>query len=156
MSKIVVCEYEKAKHREDVLYIAENMRAIDRFEVKAFGCKDVLQALEDSISNSEVSVLVKGEKPLCVLGLSLVDSENRRAVWLLGVDDMKSYKKEFLCYGYLVLTYWFSEFGAMYNYISVDNDKSIRWLKWLGASFSEPFLLGGQLFREFILDERSF
>ena len=43
------------------------------------------------------------------------------------------------------------EHDRLYNYISVYNDKSIRWLKRLGASFSEPFLLNGEQFLLFIL-----
>ena len=156
MREIVIAEYEEAKHREDVLYVAQNMRAIDRLEIAAFGYGDGLTALRASMDNSLVSLVVKGETPLCVLGVSAGREACGRAVWLLATEDIEGYKREFLQYGYLLLSYWFGEFGAMYNYVSVENRKSVRWLEWLGASWSEPFLFGGQEFRQFILDERSF
>lgn len=156
MKDIVIAEYEKQKHQEDILYIAEKMRPIDKLEVGAFGYSDSLEALKASMKNSHISLVVKGETPLCVLGLSSGQEEYGRAVWLLATEDMEGYRKEFLKYSYLILSYWVQEFGALYNYVAVENKKSIRWLKWLGASLSEPFFIGGCEFRRFILDERSF
>lgn len=149
-------EYDEVKHQEDIQYIASNLRTVDQFEVQAFGYDDYLEAIKVSIANAKVCFVVKGECPICVFGLSNLELNKNNAVWLLAAKDIKRYKKEFLKYSYLIINYWFNEFGAMYNYISVENKDSIRWLKWLGASFSEPFLIGGYEFKEFILDERSF
>lgn len=155
MKHVTIDEYDYTKHYADILYIANNLRQIDRLEVEAFGFTDYLQAIEKSMDNAEVVFVVKGDKPLCVFGLG-EESNGIRVVWLLASEGIEKYKREFIEYSYPILKFWFKEYGPMFNYISVENINSIRWLKWLGANFSEPFLIGGQGFKEFTLDERSF
>ena len=66
---------------------------------------------------------------------------------------MEPRRRQFVKMSRNVLERWQQEHGALYNFVSVENIKSIRWLKWLGAVFYEPQPMGvnGEMFQLFVL-----
>lgn len=156
MKPLTIERFAKNKHKQDLLYLANNLRKIDCLEIKGLGFKNNIEAIKCSIGSSGIVLIVKGEKPFCVFGLSNRTNSIGKVVWLVATEKINSYKKDFLILGYQILKLWCREFGALYNYISIKNTNSIRWLKWLGATFSEPFFIGKEKYMQFTLTERSF
>ena len=138
----------------DIDEFVTNLREADKLEAYAMGYDDLKEAIETSLDCAYISFVARAEdnKALCIFGLSSVThSEYGRAVWFLGTKEMDKYSREFVYYSKIIINEMLKNNERLYNYISVHNDKSIRWLKRLGASFSEPFLLNGEEFLLFIL-----
>ncbi len=69
-------------------------------------------------------------------------------IWFLSSDAIDLHKREFMQGSRKVLEDWQARYGALFNLVMEENNKSIRWLKWLGASFlmeidvhGHPFVL---------------
>lgn len=150
MKKLILESYKEL----DVDDFIINLREADKLEAHAMGYDSLREAIETSLECAYISFVAKGEngETLCIFGLSsLTHSEYGRAVWFLGTKEMDNYSREFVYYSKIIINEMLKEHDRLYNYISVENDKSIRWLKRLGASFSEPFILNGEKFLLFIL-----
>ena len=138
----------------DIDEFVTNLREADKLEAYAMGYDDLKEAIETSLDCAYISFVARADDNtiLCIFGLSSVThSEYGRAVWFLGTKEMDKYSREFVYYSKIIISEMLKNNERLYNYISVHNDKSIRWLKRLGASFSEPFLLNGEEFLLFIL-----
>ena len=155
MKQIIVEGYEKELHQENIEELINNLREVDKMEVKAMGYDRLREAIDISLNYAYISFVAKGEDnaTLCIFGLSsLVHREYGRAVWFLGTEEMDKYQREFVHYAKIIINEMLKEHERLYNYVSVRNDKSIRWLKRLGASFSEPFLINGEEFVIFVME----
>lgn len=143
--KILKAElYHKEQHEKDIEDLSKHLRKQDKEELKALGYNNLKEVCERTLDVSDISFIVKTEnnEPLCIFGVSIHETEYGRPVWLLGNEKLRRYKKEFLINSVVVIRQWVNQYGKLYNYIDCRNEKSIRWLKWLGANFSKPFPLG--------------
>lgn len=138
----------------DIDEFIANLREADKLEAHAMGYDSLKEAIETSLDCAYISFVARAEdnKAICIFGLSSVThTEYGRAVWLLGTKEMDKYSREFVYYSKIIIAEMLKNNERLYNYISVHNDKSIRWLKRLGAEFSKPFNLNGEQFLLFIL-----
>ena len=138
----------------DIDKFVTNLREADKLEAYAMGYDSLKEAIQTSLDCAYISFVARAEngEAICIFGLSSVThSEYGRAVWFLGAKEMDGYSKEFVYYSKIIIKEMLKNNERLYNYISVHNDKSIRWLKRLGAEFSEPFSLNGEEFLLFIL-----
>lgn len=157
MDKCKLVVYKKKKHEYAVKEIADNLREIDRYELRAVGYDDAEQGIRQSIEEScLVMMMTNGKKPVCIFGLSKETYEYGRVIWCLGTDDIDKHKKAFVMYSRNVLTWWRDQYGSLFNYVAAKNVKSIRWLKSMGAVFRSPRPINdnGDLFRLFTIDRR--
>lgn len=132
----------------DILYIAQNMRAADLGELRASHgdeC-DVLALLRRSVGQSSLAVTTvdacTGE-PVAIFGagpLSLLSDIG--VPWMLGTERMFDFPRELLADGRRWVGAMLQDFSELANYVDVRNDLSVRWLKRLGFSFSEPVPYG--------------
>lgn len=156
LKELILENYDELKHKEDVLYIADNLRNQDKEELKACGYDNFLAVILSSLNGAGISFIVKSvdHKPLCVFGISSHKDKNLGTpIWFLSVDCIDEYRKEFIYYAGQVVKLWAENFGKLYNYVSVGNTKSMTWLKRLGAKFSKPIPYGanGDLFVRFTI-----
>jgi len=117
---------------DDILTVARNMRAADVHEVAAAGGRTPLQALVDSVQESDASFVacLDGE-PVCIFGCSQ-ESETRGVVWLLGTDAMVKNLRLFAPESRRLLDEWADCFGTIYNYVDASNMVALRWLTRMG------------------------
>lgn len=136
--------YDKSKHKKDIDTFANNLRDDDINELKAIGYTNLKEVYLESLEGSEISIVVKSmqNEMLCIFGLSMIKTMYGRGIWCLCSKKIIEYKKEFLVNSYLVIEEWLNKYEKLYNYVDCRNEKTIRWLKWLGAKFSEPFPFG--------------
>ena len=67
--------------------------------------------------------------------------------WLLGTHRMHLIKRSFIKYSKEWLNRLFNDsYNVLTNYVMIENELSIRWLKWLGAVFNESNIEGYQQF----------
>lgn len=150
--------FKKSKHEHVIKEIADHMREIDVFEMHAIGVTDVEDGIRRSIEESDVVLFLADgrQRPLCIFGVSRESYEHGHVIWCLGTDDIDKHKKDFVLFSRYVLTWWTNQYGRLFNYVSAKNDKSIRWLKSMGATVDIPKPINddGDLFRLFTLDRR--
>lgn len=138
---------------DHVAFVASNMRQADREEVAASSGKSPFEALEFSLSRSSVSrtVLVDGV-PAGMFGCGDLNIlTNVGSPWLLATDDIASSRRQFLAASVDWRDQLLQRYSTLRNVVDDRNLASIRWLKWLGFSFSEAFPIrkGGPAFRLF-------
>lgn len=145
-------------HESKIKYITDHIREADAKELIAMtGSCDVFKMINDSVDVADLSFIATTEDgiPLCVFGLSNVETSHGRAIWLIGSKELDGFSKEFLVYSMAILQKWVGEYGNLYNFIHVENKKSARWLKSVGAKFSKKsILVNGEYFRLFSIGRK--
>jgi hypothetical protein len=124
---------------DDIPYIASNLRAADKAEMRAVLGSDVHP--EDALSyGMEVSLVpyvgMINDKPSCIFGAVPEPTHAHvGAVWLAGTNDIISNKRAFISHSKDYLSTVFDPFTLLWNCVDKRNSLHIRWLRWLGFSF---------------------
>lgn len=132
---------------EHALYIAENMRQQDVIELKKLDSTP-LGALTDGLVGQECFTLLVDEQPIMMFGMKEHGFDSA-IIWALGTDEVLKHKKEFLIQSIRWRDTYLKEYSTLFNHVDVENKISIRWLKWLGATFGKPYFLGQNKFMRF-------
>ena len=136
--------------------IAAVMRQADRDEVIAATGKDPLIALSASYRKSSICMvaLVDGQPEVIFGAGDLSILTGLGAPWLLGSDVIERHRVEFL----RASVHWrgqlLKRYSVLRNVVHCRNKVAIRWLRWLGFTFSEPFQHRGHDFMMFELRAR--
>lgn len=134
--------YEMSKH----------IREIDRREVWASGGFWPRDALEYSVKSSTESFTVitpNNKVPILMFGIGPEQTilDKKRQIWMLATDEINDISFKFLrnCAQYIHLI---GSGSTVYNYVIEGNDKTLKWLHWLGFTILEakPHGLIGQKF----------
>lgn len=140
----------KASH---VRTIAKRMRKSDADEVMAASGKSPGAALVYTLRKSTKAwtALVDGRPEVMfgVVDISILAGVG--APWLLGTDAVEKHYVAFLRQSVWFRSQLLSDYSVLKNFVDVRNKASIRWLKWLGFSFHDPFEYRGYTFRLFEL-----
>lgn len=133
--------------------LAEVMRQADKDEVTAATGRSPLWCLVYSYRHSSIcmTVLIDGE-PEMIFGAGDVSIlTGLGAPWLLASDRAVSHKVEFLRGSVRWRDQLLRRYDILRNVVDCRNKIAIRWLRWLGFVFSEPFKLRGYDFMMFEL-----
>lgn len=119
---------------EDVLLLAERMRACDRAELVASGAGDVLRVLRESVATSaECHSFFVGDELAAIVGVAHKNMLARVGVpWALGTDVMDDHPRLVLACTRLMLLRWRNDYDCLNNWVHAENTRSIRWLRWAG------------------------
>lgn len=131
--------------------VASVLRDADRQEVEAFTGRSPLAALSMSFRRSMWcwTVMIDG-KPEAMLGLGAVNILGSvGSPWLVGSDAITADRVLFARRSIEWRDAWLSKFSTLRNFIDCRNRASIEWLRWLGATFSPPVVIGGKNFMIF-------
>lgn len=119
---------------QDINYLIENMREIDRIEMDDLMGVTPAEALiktPNIMTNSWI--LQIDDKPICIFGVTPRKDDKRLGViWLLGTNDFDENAKTIAFLSKHVLEQLISAYDYVFNYVHSKNKKSIRWLKWMG------------------------
>ena len=137
------------RHLQAVKYIEEHLRTIDKKELQGAYTSVTKCAMHEFCDN----FLVFGEKgePIAIYGIVKYPIDGLHAVWMVGTKGIKNYKKELITRGFEEISRFIKEYGPITNYISIDNNKSRRWLKKAGAVFDAPFNENGITWQQFVI-----
>lgn len=128
---------------EDILSVAARMRDADVLEVAASSGHTPIQALTESVMDSEQSFcFVVDGVPHAIFGFDRTGSRGDAIVWLLAADSVKAHRKLFLRESRRIVNAWAEEFTSLYNWVAEDNLASLRWLEWLGFRCKRARYLG--------------
>ena len=128
----------------DVHYIATNMRAADRLDLR--GVNPVV-ALNNGLWDSEeaMTLWVAG-KPVAMFGVVPVKRSSGRkkyiprdarwgSIWLLGTDDINKIPTTFLRQCKPVLHYLTATYDLVFNWVHIENYVHRRWIDWMGFQY---------------------
>lgn len=140
---------ENKRHLQAVKYIEKHLRPIDKKELQGAYTSVTTCAIHEFCNN----FLVFGEKgePIAIYGIVKYPIDGLHTVWMAGTTEIKKYKKELIAMGLDEISKFTKECGPVTNYISIDNDKSRRWLKKAGAVFGAPFKENGITWQRFTI-----
>jgi hypothetical protein len=133
-----------AASADHIPIIADNMRQADRDEVWASSGKTPGEALAFSLGKSSQAwtVLFDGV-PAGMFGVGDLNILTRRgAPWFLGTDAVEANRRAFLRHSVHWRDQLLQRYDVLMNLVDDRNTASIRWLRWLGFSLSEPFIVG--------------
>ena len=125
----------------------ENLREIDRREIEGLGFS-TLEGVKMSICDTcPVYVARTNEgKLIACWGLQVLDFKRKDGthdytylIWALGTDEINHYAKSFVRESKAILDRWLELYGCLENTVACFNKRAIRWLKWMGAEFDEPY-----------------
>mgnify|MGYP003625007109 CR=1 FL=1 len=123
----------------DVDNLIKNMRQADRNELMALH-NEIGRIVQYSFERSEHkwSVYANGEF-VCMFGVgyaALVSDTG--IIWMLGTDLIEQYKGAFIRHSKRYIEAMLTIYPVLSNYCDVRNKRTIRWLKFMGFTFSEP------------------
>lgn len=131
--------------------LAAVMRQADRNEILAASGRSPLSALAASYRRSSICMvaLIDGQ-PEVIFGagdLNILTATG--SPWMLGSEAVVTHKVEFLRRS----VYWrdqlLQRYAVLRNVVDCRNTVAVRWLRWLGFGFSEPFRHRGHDFMLF-------
>lgn len=138
-----------------VRWLRSRLRGQDTVELRDTETDLVEFALEETMDNyiawdpSGLPLFLFGVSKFPVTGYGHI-------VWCVARKDMYSrYRKEFVRLGHQVLRDWKAQYPRMWNMVLDTNGKSKRWLKAMGATFSDPMLYKGSNWRLFTIEGRN-
>lgn len=132
------------------------MRQADRDEVDAISGRTPYEALRLSFRKSTVAhtALING-RPEVMWGVGDINIlTGVGGAWLLGTDAVVRHQVRFVRDSLEYRDQLFRRYSVLRNFVDVRNTVSIRWLRWLGATFSDPVSLRGHEFLLFELRPR--
>lgn len=147
----------KKDETEFIKQFMQDIRKADLDELLSLTGNNPEREIIESVSNSIKAY--KGtsadNKPLVLYGITKVQNVAGFMIWCVGTNELARYEKSFIKVSHAILKTWLKKYKRLYNFTSVKNKKSIKWLRWLGATFSEPFSAGEkkEKFIYFILEE---
>lgn len=134
-------------------------------ELKAQSEISPKQALKDSLDNSIIAWLLLDEYERCIgAGGVARDSKDESVgiVWVLCSDELFNkhlFSTNSFCYDGLAYCFFKLGLTRVYNYVSLNNKPSIKWLKSLGFKFANTYVTFKNkdvLFDLFYLDKGDF
>lgn len=139
----------------DIDFIVENIREEDVIEVKAAGGKSIRECITDIPNLEENSwVWEYDQKPVCIFGVNPFGRPGEGLIWMLATTLFDDHFMVFAVACKSVVEDMVRPFKYVFNYVYVENRKSIRWLKWLGFTVREPEPVGvnGAMFCRFEME----
>ncbi|TIW56678.1 MAG: DUF2833 domain-containing protein [Mesorhizobium sp.] len=133
--------------------IARRMRQADRDEVFAASGRSPAGALVFSLRKSSHAwtAMIDGV-PEVMFGVGDLNIlAGVAAPWLLGTDAVETHYVAFLRRSVGFRDQLLQRYSVLTNFVDARNRASIRWLRWLGFTFSDPVEFRGQEFRQFEL-----
>lgn len=148
MQDITTIRYDDS-HKDDILQLSERLRKIDEYECVATGALDGYHGLLLSLYEKDMISYLGyiNNEPVWAYGIHTVNVEGLGyCIWFLGTDAVDHNKRYFLTESKRIIRKWQREYGQLWNMVSQENTRAIRWLRWLGAEFSESNVEGFILF----------
>ncbi len=135
---------------DDARYVARNLRAADRAEVRALGFTPE-QAVEVSRRESDTAWVARvNGTPAMVFGVRQALVAEEAEIWALGTDVCTSCPRQMLWYGRRIVEGLSRRYPVMKNYCDARYDAAHRWLRKIGFSVGVPRAVGpkGAMFCE--------
>jgi hypothetical protein len=139
--------------REDIKYIADNLRVADFEEfVAATGRHPSRLLVKRALASEGAMIAKRGGRPAAVFGC--VPQGRTGAPWMMGTDDIVGFPaaRALLTMGSLLFEQWAQDYpDGLRHRAFASNSVHLRYIEALGCKLEEPKPYGplGAMFREF-------
>ena len=118
-------------------HVARNMREIDRYEIFAAHGDTPWPALKFAVSRSKMvwAIVTDTGEPLALIGASSRPWGEGAFGWMLGTDKISEYPLAFARITKKCVEELAKEYGVLTNRVAPENTTTLKWLKWVGATF---------------------
>ena len=138
---------------QDLRYVADNMREVDRLEALYHTGQEPQQALQFTYICSKVNMAIAddNDQPIGLCGVV-----HGGVIWMVATDKLfenKKYKIQLIRKGREWVESLLKSYDILYNFVYAENDSAIKWLKSLGFTFinyHEKYGIQGKPFYEFL------
>ena len=138
---------------QDLRYVADNMREVDRLEALYQTGQEPQQALQFTYICSKVNMAIAddNDQPIGLCGVV-----HGGVIWMVGTDKLfenKKYKIQLIRKGREWVESLLKSYDILYNFVYAENDSAIKWLRSLGFTFinyHEKYGIQGKPFYEFL------
>ena len=138
---------------QDLRYVADNMRAVDKLEALYQTGQEPRQALQLSYmcSNVNMAIADDNDQPIGLCGVV-----SGGVIWMVATDKLfenKKYRIQLIRKGRKWVEGLLKKYKVLYNFVYAENDSAIKWLKSLGFTFikyHEEYGIQGKPFYEFL------
>jgi hypothetical protein len=135
----------------DAAFIAQHMRRDDIREIQALGRSPLESMRRGLLSSARCFTAVHDGRPVLMFGI--VDDMEAPgifgSVWMLATDDLKLIRRPLIKHGKEILMQVSAGYTHIGNGVASFNTEHIRWLKWMGFSFYNTYLVGEVEFQSF-------
>ena len=125
----------------DAFDLAFNLRQLDKYEVAAMGNTplEVLIAPFRYTRNGVNTYTVFYNKQVVAMFGVVSTPQNAKhgTIWMLASDELQNHWLYFTKRTKKWVDYFLSDYDFVYNFVPKNNTTTIKWLKWLGFSFSD-------------------
>ena len=138
---------------EDLRYVANNMREMDKLEAFYQSGQEPLQALQFTYICSKVNMAIAddNDQPIGLCGVV-----EGGVIWMVATDKLfenTKYKIQLIRKGRKWVESLLKKYKVLYNFVYAENDSAIKWLKSLGFTFikyHEEYGMQNKPFYEFL------
>lgn len=128
----------------DAMYVASNLKRDNQLEILAGIGDNALSDIVQSIKTSDdIGCLYINGLPAAIYGVkrrSVLSDEG--LAWLLMTSEIDNHKVFVAKHCKKGLKQMLAKYQRVYNWVNVENEDIIRWLKWMGAKFHGPYKYG--------------
>lgn len=129
--------------------LAPRLREVDKIEISAVSNEKHSKLLEDAIeANAYTYAIMFKDRPVALLGLTPYNI-NTSMIWMVGSEEIVPIQIPFLRNSLKWVKAFHELYPVLFNFVSVQNELHIKWLKWLGFTF-------GKTYPEFGLNKQPF
>ena len=131
--------------KQDIAYLAKNMRKSDIEEIWAADRKTPEAALREGLEQSIFACTVENGSPIAMFGICPYSiTGNKASVWMLATDDIDKLKRRFARRSREFVKMMLEFYPYLENMVDDRNKRSIEWLKFCGAKIDEPVPYGAE------------
>lgn len=132
----------------------DNLRDLDKVECEAIGLgTDYL--IEQSVRQSKTLYIRRDTsgRLLYIAGVRPYPRSDGGCVWMMGTKTLEQSPEKMtimVSEAKGIIADWLKEYGWLSNVVYVESKSSIRWIKFLGASFGDAIEYNGRKFLPFL------
>ena len=143
--------------KEDMREIARMMRPEDRREIVGLIGPNIETEAHYCMESSECAYVCKCDGvPLAAFGVvRKTPFENVGVIWMLATKETAKHKVYTGKWTRRGIRAFLNDWDLLYNYVDEGNDRTIAWLKWLGAKIypAAPYDIYGLPYHKFTFGE---
>jgi len=142
------CRIQRADGELDAPALYDDMRVMDMVECIGLGHHPRQALLQSYDMSEQVWTITTAEDCRIVGSFGVVPSPapNVGIIWMLGTHRMHNIKKTFVKHSREWVGRLFGDYTTLTNLVMTDNELSVRWLTWLGATWRDCSVDGFQQF----------
>lgn len=129
---------------DDIAALAANLREIDKKEIRAKTDQSFYDVVYESVEASAKCYTCEiNDEMAAIFGVGIVNiTDGHGIIWMLGTDVLRLYPREVMNCTDAMLPLLERGFSKLENFVSVENLRSLKWLRKIGYEIGEPIDFG--------------